>query len=88
MGGIDIPGDTLSMLIIAKLPFAQPDRISEYEQNLYPSFHEYLDKVIIPEMLVKLKQGFGRLIRTMSDTGIVAILDSRAYFGEVYAGNL
>jgi len=82
--GIDVPGDTLSMLIIAKLPFAAPDRISEYEQTLYSSFIQYLDSVITPEMLVKLKQGFGRLIRTMTDTGVVAILDIRAYFDGAY----
>jgi Rad3-related DNA helicase len=76
--GIDIPGDALSMLIIVRLPFAVPDPISEYEQTRYPSFGAYLRGVIIPEMLIKLKQGFGRLIRTVSDTGVVAIIDSRA----------
>ncbi|MDR0491473.1 MAG: ATP-dependent DNA helicase, partial [Oscillospiraceae bacterium] len=76
--GIDIPGDALSMLIIVKLPFQVPDPISEYEQTLYPDFHTYRDGVIVPEMLVKLKQGFGRLIRKETDTGIVAILDCRA----------
>jgi ATP-dependent DNA helicase DinG len=39
---------------------------------------EYKSHVIVPEMLMKLKQGFGRLIRTETDTGVVAILDSRA----------
>ena len=82
--GIDVPGDTLSMLIIAKLPFAVPDKVSEYEQTLYSDFHEYLNSVITPEMLVKLKQGFGRLIRTMTDSGVVAILDIRAYFNATY----
>ncbi|GHV47885.1 hypothetical protein FACS189499_06190 [Clostridia bacterium] len=62
MGGIDIPGDALSMLIIVKLPFAKPDAISEYEQTQYQNFSAYRDNVIIPEMLIKLKQGFGRLI--------------------------
>jgi ATP-dependent DNA helicase DinG len=75
--GIDIPGDLLSMLIIAKLPFQQPDAISEFELTRYPNFGAYLEAVIIPEMLIKLKQGFGRLIRTEKDSGIVAILDSR-----------
>ena len=76
--GIDIPGDILSMLIIVRLPFAVPDPVSEWERTLYADIDEYKAKVIVPEMLVKLKQGFGRLIRTESDTGIVAILDSRA----------
>jgi ATP-dependent DNA helicase DinG len=76
--GIDIPGDALSMLIIVKLPFAVPDPIGEYEQTLYESMADYKASVVVPEMLVKLKQGFGRLIRTETDSGCVAILDSRA----------
>jgi Rad3-related DNA helicase len=75
--GIDIPGDALSMLTIVKLPFQTPDAISEHEQTQYPNFHAYLNNVLVPEMLIKLKQGFGRLIRTESDSGCVAILDSR-----------
>jgi ATP-dependent DNA helicase DinG len=75
--GIDIPGDSLSMLIIVKLPFQVPDPISEYEQSMYSSLLEYKIRVIIPEMLIKLKQGYGRLLRTETDTGCVAILDSR-----------
>jgi ATP-dependent DNA helicase DinG len=82
--GIDIPGDALSMLIIVKLPFAVPDPVSEYEKTLYPSMKAYKKSVIVPEMLIKLKQGFGRLIRTETDTGVVAILDSRANSGGAY----
>jgi ATP-dependent DNA helicase DinG len=65
------------MLIIVKLPFAIPDKINEYERSLYADFNEYKRKSLIPDMLLKLKQGFGRLIRAVSDTGVVAILDSR-----------
>jgi ATP-dependent DNA helicase DinG len=75
--GIDIPGDALSLLIIVKLPFAVPDPIGEYEQTLYPNMNEYKTCVVVPEMLIKLKQGFGRLIRTEKDTGVAAILDNR-----------
>jgi len=75
--GIDIPGDALSMLIIVKLPFQVPDAIGEYERKQYPDFPTYLKSVLVPEMLVKLKQGFGRLIRNETDTGVVAILDCR-----------
>jgi ATP-dependent DNA helicase DinG len=82
--GIDIPGDALSMLIIVKLPFQVPDPIGEYEQTLYSNMYEYKQRVIVPEMLLKLKQGFGRLIRTETDTGVVAILDSRANSSGVY----
>ena len=45
---------------------------------------EYKSRVVVPEMLIKLKQGFGRLIRTETDTGVVAILDSRAAEGGAY----
>jgi ATP-dependent DNA helicase DinG len=76
--GIDIPGDVLSILIIVRLPFAVPDPVSEWERTLYRDMDEYKKKVVVPEMLVKLKQGFGRLIRSESDTGVCAILDSRA----------
>lgn len=82
--GIDMPGDILSMLIIVKLPFAVPDPISEWEKTLYGSFAEYKEDVLIPEMIVKLKQGFGRLIRLESDTGVVALLDSRVRKNSAY----
>jgi len=76
--GIDIPGDTLSMLIIVKLPFAVPDPIGDYERELCGDMETYKARAIVPDMLVKLKQGHGRLIRSETDTGVVAILDSRA----------
>jgi ATP-dependent DNA helicase DinG len=55
-----------------------PDPASERERTLYSDIAEYKAQIVVPEMLIKLKQGFGRLIRTMADTGCVAILDSRA----------
>jgi ATP-dependent DNA helicase DinG len=76
--GIDIPGDALSMLIIVKLPFSVPDPIGDYEQSLCGSMDIYKARCVVPDMLFKLKQGFGRLIRTETDSGVVAILDSRA----------
>ena len=76
--GIDIPGDTLSMLIIVKLPFAVPDPIGDYERSLCGDMTTYKARAIVPDMLVKLKQGYGRLIRSEFDTGVCAILDSRA----------
>jgi len=76
--GIDIPGDILSMLIIVRLPFAVPDPLSNWEKTMYTDIDEYIEKVIVPEMLVKLRQGFGRLIRSEWDSGVVAILDCRA----------
>lgn len=75
--GTDISGDTLSSLIVVKLPFSVPDPISEYEQTQYESFEQYKEKAILPEMIIKLKQGVGRLIRSETDTGVISILDSR-----------
>jgi ATP-dependent DNA helicase DinG len=63
-----------------------PDAIGEYEQTQYPNFRAYLNNVLVPEMLIKLKQGFGRLIRTESDSGCVAILDSRVNSHGNYRG--
>jgi ATP-dependent DNA helicase DinG len=82
--GIDIPGDALSMLIIVKLPFQVPDPISEYERTQYPNFRAYRDAVILPDMLIKGKQGCGRLIRLETDTGCIALLDSRANRHGIY----
>ncbi|MDF9507933.1 ATP-dependent DNA helicase, partial [Bacillus cereus] len=72
--GIDIPGTSLSNLIIFKLPFPVPDPILEYKNSI--SSNGFLD-VYLPEMLIRLRQGLGRLIRKESDKGIATILDSR-----------
>ena len=75
--GVDIVGDTLSNLIIVKLPFAVPDPLSKYEQSVMGGLDNYLKNVNTPNMIIKLKQYVGRLIRSEYDTGVVAILDSR-----------
>jgi ATP-dependent DNA helicase DinG len=82
--GIDCPGNILSMLIIVKLPFSEPDAISEYERSKYPTFGAYLQDVLTPEMLLTLRQGHGRGFRTETDTCVVAICDIRAAEGYPY----
>lgn len=72
--GINIPGQDLTSLIIAKLPFPVPDPIIEYK--ISQADNNYLN-VVVPEMLLKLRQGSGRLIRSETDKGILTILDSR-----------
>ena len=73
--GIDVKGSSLENVIIAKLPFPTVDPIIQNKASIYSDgFRE----VYLPEMLLKLKQGTGRLIRSETDKGIVAILDSRA----------
>ena len=82
--GIDFPGDMVSLLIIAKLPFPIPDPVSNYERQQYPNLRDYINAEIIPEMQKKLRQGFGRAIRTEQDSCVVAILDERAGIGGKY----
>ena len=82
--GIDFPGDMVSLLIIAKLPFPIPDPVSDYERRQYPNLHDYINAEVIPEMQKKLRQGFGRAIRTEQDSCVVAILDERAGIGGKY----
>jgi ATP-dependent DNA helicase DinG len=73
--GIDIPGEALQCVVIAKLPFAVPDDpIVEARMELLKNpFVEYQ----VPQATLLFRQGFGRLIRTRTDKGAVAVLDSR-----------
>ena len=82
--GIDFPGDMVSLLIIAKLPFPIPDPVSNYERQQYSKLRDYISAEVIPEMQKKLRQGFGRAIRTEQDSCVVAILDERAGIGGKY----
>lgn len=82
--GFDFPGDCVSLLIIPRLPFACPDAMKEKERENYASLKEFLRAVVVPEMQIKLRQGFGRAIRTETDTCVVAILDERAARGRRY----
>lgn len=91
--GVDVPGEQLSCVIIDKLPFAVPsdpvvsariDQIRQYGGN---PFYEYQ----IPVAALALKQGFGRLIRTSSDRGVLALLDNRIVtktYGETFLNSL
>ncbi len=87
--GVDLPGDALSSVIITRLPFATPDhplteaKLEEIQSSGGDPFRDYS----LPEAILKLRQGIGRLIRSGNDTGSVVILDSRIlskYYGKAF----
>jgi ATP-dependent DNA helicase DinG len=77
--GVDVPGEALSHLIITRLPFRVPtDPVQEArKERVERAGGRWFDDYTVPEAVLKLKQGFGRLIRSASDKGRVTILDPR-----------
>ncbi|MBZ4412993.1 ATP-dependent DNA helicase [Myxococcus sp. XM-1-1-1] len=91
--GVDVPGDALSLVIIDRLPFASPGdplvaaRIKQLQSRGEEPFEQYQ----LPQAALALRQGFGRLIRTQSDKGIVTMLDRRIRtkaYGQVFLDSL
>jgi ATP-dependent DNA helicase DinG len=91
--GVDVPGEQLSCVIIDRLPFAVPTdpvvaaRVRMLTEDGRNAFAEYQ----IPEAVLALKQGFGRLIRTRTDRGVLAILDNRIQrmqYGKIFIESL
>ncbi|HET9980558.1 MAG TPA: helicase C-terminal domain-containing protein, partial [Ktedonobacterales bacterium] len=79
--GVDVQGEALSLVVIDKLPFDPPDdpvheaRINQMKAAGVNWFGEY----VLPQAILRLKQGIGRLLRTRDDRGVMAILDKRLY---------
>ncbi|MCF7912516.1 MAG: DEAD/DEAH box helicase [Candidatus Cloacimonetes bacterium] len=77
--GVDVPGEALSQIIIYKLPFPSPgDPVVEaYTKKLSRNNKQPFEYYTLPEALLKYRQGYGRLIRSRKDTGVVIVLDNR-----------
>ncbi len=76
--GQDFPGDVLTCLVIAKLPFPRLDPLFHARRRACEEAGErWFERFYLPEAVLKFRQGFGRLIRTESDTGVVVVLDHR-----------
>jgi len=91
--GVDVPGEQLSCVIIDKLPFAVPSdpvveaRMRSIREAGGNPFYDYQ----IPQAAIALKQGFGRLIRSRSDRGVLALLDNRITkqrYGQIFFDSL
>lgn len=87
--GVDIPGDDLSALVITRLPFAVPTEpvFAARAETFENPFNEYA----VPDAILRFRQGFGRLIRTKTDRGIVVILDRRVLskaYGRAFLNSL
>ena len=91
--GVDVPGDALQNVIIPKLPFSVPDqplleaRLERIEESGGNPFADYS----LPSAVIRFRQGFGRLIRTQQDYGMVVVLDPRVYtrrYGRVFIDSL
>ena len=91
--GVDVPGESLTCVVMMKLPFAVPDdplvqaRVESLRERGRNPFNEYQ----VPQAVMMFRQGFGRLIRSSTDRGIVAILDPRVAtksYGETFLRSL
>ena len=84
--GVNCVGDVLSSVIIPRLPFPMRSAVLEGKKESCTNSVEFISRFAVPEMIIKLRQGAGRLVRCETDTGVISILDSRAnkyYYADV-----
>jgi ATP-dependent DNA helicase DinG len=91
--GIDLPGEALEMVIVVRLPFPVPDEpiVLARSESLLAQGKDPFREYFLPEAVIRLRQGFGRLIRRRTDRGAVIILDpriSRSSYGSVFLKSL
>lgn len=91
--GVDFPGDTLICLAIVRLPFQPPNH--PIQQALSEWYHAQqrnaFRQLSVPQAIIKFKQGFGRLVRTANDRGVVIVYDTRilhASYGKLFLNSL
>jgi ATP-dependent DNA helicase DinG len=91
--GVDVPGDQLSLVIVDRLPFAVPSDpiVAARVQALQDEGRNAFSEFQVPQAVLALKQGFGRLIRTKTDVGVLALLDNRITrmpYGKIFLESL
>jgi ATP-dependent DNA helicase DinG len=91
--GVDIPGEDLSCLAIVRLPFVPPNHplVEARNQQLQEQRKNPFMELSVPQAVIRFKQGFGRLVRTSSDRGVVLVYDRRivdARYGRMFLRSL
>ena len=91
--GVDVPGESLSLLVIDKLPFQPPDDplVEARCERIAAEGGDWFSEYALPSAVLQLRQGFGRLIRTRADRGVVCLLDPRVRtraYGEAFLASL
>jgi ATP-dependent DNA helicase DinG len=91
--GVDVPGEALSLLVIDKLPFQPPDDplVAARCERIKADGGDWFTEYALPSAVLQLRQGFGRLIRSRSDRGVVCLLDPRVRtreYGRAFLGSL
>lgn len=90
--GVDVPGDALSVVAIDRLPFAAPSPLAQARLDAVTKVGgNWFRDLMLPEAVIDLKQGFGRLIRSPADSGVMVLLDARVhtkFYGKMILNSL